>query len=216
MRKIPTVFERNEAGDVTPTVADGCRWVFREDLDVLGTFMWFGPWVMITRAGRLYHAVTLGPDDTRPAEFWETSKPNDDGEQTGWVLVPNEAASFVENFDPHWQAFGSNGRPGVYTVVGPGVAGNPHKLQTHSLRRLADTRLAYADMATKGGFDRLRMWLGSYQEHSAPIEAVGGELLDGFGGIVWKMYTNDGPDREHRALFAQLKATDFAKAPEDG
>lgn len=137
MRKIPTMFVRDWAGDrsrVTREVAPGCEWVV--DGYGVATVKLDGTCCLV-RNGKLYKRRELRADDPRPPDFDEAGRDDETGKTVGWMPVGDGPDDKY-----HREAWGNFGGcpDGTYELIGPKVQGNPereiiHKLVTHGSRR---------------------------------------------------------------------------------
>lgn len=158
MRKIPTLFVRDEAEIrfVTRAVNTGCEWVLAGE--GVATRKWDGTCVMLDEAGAWWARREVKPDKTPPAGYRLVQTDEATGKSVGWE--PLEQSSFVKF---HAEALGNSGavRPGTYELLGPKINRNPdgfieHVLMPHGWAPLSvrqDVEQAPRD------FDELRAWL---------------------------------------------------------
>ncbi len=125
MKKIPTLFQRNHAGDhlVRNEVNPECQWVL--DGEGVPTRKLDGSCCMI-RDGKLYKRREVCPGDNPPAD-WEAAAEQDEetGKRQGWVPV---GGSPEDRW--HLQAFRNlpHGTPDrTLELCGPKVQGNPER-----------------------------------------------------------------------------------------
>ncbi|MEV5575766.1 DUF5565 family protein [Spirillospora sp. NPDC052269] len=166
MRKIPTVFTRDWAGDpkhVTRFPDPDCAWVFAgqgvptRKFD--GTCARFDGELWWTR--REVRAGRTPPDGFVPIATDETT-----GKTVGWE--PAESSSFQKFLreaagDAVWE-------PGTYELIGPKVNGNPEGVDAHALVPHGEQRLIGVPL----DFDGLREWLLAH-----PYEGIVWHAADG-------------------------------------
>ncbi len=184
MKKIPTVFERDDKHQIAPRVTPGCEWV----LEGAGraTRKWDGT-ACLVQEGKLYARRTYRPRGIGLADegFIETGEAGD--AVIGWVPVVLEAPAFRWHREG-WLAFVNDDRvhhgDGTYELVGPKVQGNPEGFVSHQL-------VKHGSVTVPGfprTFDAMRDWF------LARIYA------DWIEGVVWHH-----PDGQ----MAKIKANDF-------
>jgi len=159
VRKIPTIFERdeNDRGRVTTRLV----------VDVEGakaTVKWDGTAVLHNPKDRMWYARhTLRRGKKEPWGWFPVSNPDPvTGKQEGWKLL-----RYAPEFQYHWEALGRlETEPlGTYELVGPKVQGDPYGLEHHIL--VPHGRDALLDVSVD--FDTLSFYL----------------LLTPIEGIVW-------------------------------
>lgn len=140
MKKIPTVFDRDWAGNrqILDEVAPGCEWVLRgegiptEKMDGMAT---------LVKDGRLYKRYELKKGKSAPSGFEPAQEPDHlTGETPGWVPVG------VGPEDKYFRmGLVNSGRlaDGTYELLGPKVQSNKYKmgdyiLERHGVRVLED------------------------------------------------------------------------------
>lgn len=223
MRKIPTLFERDwDSNDkhVIDIPTPGCAWVLKPEIETIATFKWNGSAVMATRAGTLYKRRSVKPGQERPREFWQTGDPDPEtGKAVGWVPADRDDPADAR----HWEAYDAfmasdqkGQRHGTFELVGPGVQGNPHKLEAVELKRHGDDTVPGVVEAAHHGYTGLLSWFLIPALGDGTVLLGDGSKVEGFEGIVFKTYPTNGPDREQRALYAKLKLSDFPKAADHG
>lgn len=149
MKKIPTLFVRDFAGDprlVTREVNPACQWVI--DGEGMPTRKFDGTCAMV-RAGKLYKRREIKPGQEIPADFELVGTDDETGKSVGWVPVGDgpEDRWFREAAKPE--------QDGTYELVGPKVQGDPemsfiHQFVPHGIWALWDC---------PSTFDDLRDWL---------------------------------------------------------
>lgn len=169
MKKIPSVFERDWAGDksrVLPKLTAGCEWVMRGE--GIPTRKWDGT-ACLLRAGVLYKRYDAKAGRTPPATFEPAQEEADPqtGHWPGWVLVGDGPED-----QWHVEALASAGllADGTYELVGPKVHGNPEHEPIHRLIRHGADGLTVGRVPAKDERD-LYANLASYLS-LAPIEGV--------------------------------------------
>ena len=133
MRKIPTLFDRDWAGDrsrVTDTPNPAADWVFRGEGVVTrkldGTSC-------LVRGGMLFRRRELKAGQPAPDSFVSEGTDSEAGKTVGWTPVgpgPEDAAH-REAFE-QLQGAGSVA-DGTYELLGPKVQGNPEGYAHHAL-----------------------------------------------------------------------------------
>lgn len=134
MEKIPTLFERDWAGDrsrVLPVVNPAAAWLL-EDQCARATRKRDGTAVRFQH-GRLWKRHTVRPGQAVPATFEPAGAADPDtGQQPGWVFVS-------EGPEDRWIRLAAvasiaDRREGqTYECCGPRVNGNPERLPAHAL-----------------------------------------------------------------------------------
>ena len=161
MKKIPSLFRRDHAGDRTvfDEIVPGCEWV--QAGEGVATVKWDGTCCLVD-GGRLFKRRTLRRGKTPPPGYVAATATDEvTGKQEGWVPVgdgPDDAY--------HREAW-SDGLPdGTYELVGPKVQGG-----------------------AEGDGEQHELWRhGSKILAAVPTDFVGlADFLDGGGieGIVW-------------------------------
>lgn len=155
MKKIPTMFERDWAGDKSRVVDKAhkdCGWVFAGE--GLATRKIDGTSCMV-RDGVLLKRREVRRGDGLPENFEVSTEDEETGKAIGWVPVG-------EGPEDRWhrEAFATAGacglRNGTYELVGPKVQGNPEGFSEHVLVSHEMTG-DYADVPRT--FEGLREWL---------------------------------------------------------
>ena len=154
MKKIPTLFERDWAGDksrVINQVHSGCEWVILGEGDA--TRKIDGTSCLI-REGHIYKRRELRKNDKIPPLFEQADFDAETGKKVGWVPcgIGSEDRWHMEAFEAAVAPLAD----GTYELIGPKVQGNPEKALTHQLvaHSLCET---YNDAPRT--FDGLRDWL---------------------------------------------------------
>lgn len=157
MKKIPTMFERDWAGDrsrVVDKIHRDCQWV--ADGEGVATRKIDGTSCLV-RGDKLYKRREVKPGDSLPLGFELSTFDEETGKNIGWIPVGDGP-------DDKWhrEAFhhGPEGllefADGTYELIGPKVQGNPEKVMEHVLVRHA-TLEQYPDCPRT--FDALKAWL---------------------------------------------------------
>ena len=136
MRKIPSIFERDWAGDrsrVVPVLVAGCEWILAGE--GTPTRKWDGTAVLV-RSGQLYKRYDAKPGRTPPADFepCEFERDKVTGHWPGWILLGNgpEDRWLREAYEA---SGGSTLTDGTYEAIGPKIGGNGERVDTHRLMR---------------------------------------------------------------------------------
>jgi hypothetical protein len=127
MQKIPTMFERDWAGDksrVLDVIHPGCEWVAAGE--GVATRKIDGTCCMV-RDGKLYKRREIRDGELIPEGFEHVEADAETGKVIGWVPVGDGPEDRW-----HRQAF-FNEDDGTYELVGPKIQGNPEKLPSHML-----------------------------------------------------------------------------------
>lgn len=185
MKKIPTIFDRDWAGNrqVIDTINPDAQWVF--DGEGWPTQKIDGTSCLI-RDKKLYKRYQIKKGRTPPPDFEASEDPDPiTGEQTGWVPVGDgpEDKYHREAYAERELTF-QDLSDGTYELIGPKVQGNPYKLSMHALEKHDDDMLCLTSVPKDLSFESLKAYL---TEHH--IE-----------GIVW--HSGDG-------RMAKLKRRDF-------
>lgn len=157
MKKIPTMFVRDWAGDrsrVTREITPGCEWVLAgegaatQKLD--GT-------CCLVRNGRLYKRRELKPGAARPADFEISGHDDETGKTVGWVPVSDGPDDRY-----HREAWRPELEDGTYELIGPKAQGNPERQALHTLVRHG--AIVFSEVPR--GFDELIAWFrnGTYRD----------------------------------------------------
>jgi hypothetical protein len=128
MQKIPTLFERDWAGDksrVIDKIHPGCEWVAAGE--GIATRKIDGTSCMV-RDGKLYKRRELRLQDCTPPDFEKISFDEETGKSVGWVPVGDGPEDKW-----HRAAFTGDLRNGTYELVGPKVQGNAEGFVEHVL-----------------------------------------------------------------------------------
>ena len=180
MNKIPTLFKRNDKGQVEP-LPNGpvAEHILSVPTFGVPTRKYDGTAIRIDAAGVLWKRYTVKHNKPVPRNFIPTGEPAPGtGKQPGWVRVN------LDNPDEKYlrEAIDTYGTPsqGTYELCGPKINGNPEGLCDHRLIPHGKELLG----ETPREFEGLRVWLSEN-----PIE-----------GIVW---WHDGQP------IAKLKGRDF-------
>lgn len=154
MRKIPTLFERDEDTNrkyVKNVVHPGCEWVLAGE--GVATRKYDGTCCMV-QGGQLFkrHEVKAGKE--APPLFTPLEHDEVTGKTVGWVPV----GSGKED-QWHREAFVPGTPDGTYELVGPKIQGNPEGFDNHTLVSHAEAE-ELPDAPRE--FDGLADWLRSH------------------------------------------------------
>jgi hypothetical protein len=192
MRKIPTVFVRDESDRryVTSTVSPGCEWVLAGE--GVATRKYDVTCVMFDERGWwARREVKAGKE--APECFVAVERDETTGKTVGWV--PMESSSFAKwhaealtNFRRRFGDGRGAGAFGTYELVGPKIQGNPDAFDEHWLVPHADAMVlrSIVDLDNPQALMEFARWAGE----------------QGWEGIVWHH-----PD----GRMAKLKARDIAR-----
>jgi len=184
MRKIPTLFVRDEATNrryVKNEVTPGCEWVLAGE--GIATRKYDGTCVAINEDGEWMARREVKAGKGAPENFVLIEHDDVTGKSVGWE--PAEQSGFYKWLqealgNPYERRYEDS-----YELCGPKVNGNPEKLDKHELIRHADAE----ELDAPRDFDGLATWLHSHS----------------FEGIVWHH-----PD----GRMVKLKKRDFPASTE--
>ena|SRR3990172_7611677 len=181
MKKIPTIFLRDDKMKMTRTPNPVCDWVFAGQGVALRKFD--GTCCLI-RDGKIYKRRQINQGDTIPDEFEFIDADPITGKQYGWM--PVNSLDSADRY--HIEAFSVIPallwRDGTYELCGPKVQGNPEGFLTHKLIHHSIDPEHYSNVPTD--YDNLKAWLAERD-----IE-----------GIVWHVFDGSG-------LMAKIKKSDY-------
>lgn len=152
MRKIPTIFVRDWAGDpgrVTPIPAPECGWVFAGE--GVATRKYDGT-ACLVEGGRLYRRETVRDGKPRPEGFilaeHEDGRDGNPGKDVGWSPVGDGPEDRW-----HREAFAAEPHlaDGTYELLGPKVQRNPERFAAHVLLRHTDAEAMLGIVRTYDG-----------------------------------------------------------------
>lgn len=129
MQKIPTMFERDWAGDksrVVDKIHPGCEWVAAGE--GIATRKIDGTSCLV-RDGKLYKRREVKEGDADPDNFELSTHDEETGKRIGWVPVGDGP-------EDKWHRVAFSGLEfsnGTYELVGPKVQGNPEGFTEHVL-----------------------------------------------------------------------------------
>lgn len=153
MKKIPTMFERDWAGDksrVLDKIHSGCEWVL--DGEGTATRKIDGTSCLV-RDGRIFKRRELRQGDAEPAGFELSDHDEETGKTIGWIPVGDGP-------EDKWHRLAFTTQPdlsnGTYELVGPKVQGNPENFTEHVL--VSHNRTGTHPDAPRT-FEGLRDWL---------------------------------------------------------
>lgn len=158
VKKIPTMFERDWAGDrsrVVDKIHPGCEWVAAGE----GNATWkLDGTCCLIRDGKLYKRQEIKGGQTPPPDFEEADFDEETGKRVGWRPVGEgpEDRWHREAFDAMVVVI-----DGTYELVGPKVQGNPEKFSSHELVPHTYERLGVTWDAPRT-FDGLKNWLAAH------------------------------------------------------
>lgn len=165
MRKIPTVFVRNDEDRryVLDEVTPGCEWVLAGE--GVPTRKYDGTCVLIRRDGmavKTFARREVKEGKEPPSNFVEVEHDPTTGKTVGWE--PAEQAGFAR-----WiaEAIQGDEAPGTYELCGPKVNGNPEQFANHVLVRhgLVELDNAPRDFATLRDYLQLHTFEGIVWHH---------------------------------------------------
>lgn len=144
MNKIPTIFERDWAGDrsrVTGQPVPGTGWVFAGE--GVATRKYDGTSCMIDDDGKFWKRHEVRPGKAIPLGFIDAEAPDPKTEKrVGWVPVGDgpEDKWHRQAYDNLSMSTPMIDRitPGTYELLGPKIQGNPEGFDQHVLLRHAD------------------------------------------------------------------------------
>jgi hypothetical protein len=186
MRKIPTVFERDEETQrrfVKNEVNPAAKWVL--DGEGIATRKYDGTCVMFDGTG-WWVRREVKPGKDAPANFLPMETDETTGKTVGWELAHHSGFSkFLDEALATWDMTSPN-KQGTYELCGPRINQNPEGFDHHVLIPHGQTILAMAPAGTGRTFHNLRSFLSTID----------------YEGIVWHH-----PD----GRMAKLKKRDFPK-----
>lgn len=151
MRKIPSLFARNYAGNrqVYNHVTPGCEWVINGE--GVATKKYDGTCCMVAE-GVLYKRLTLKPGRRAPDNFIFCEVDLVTGKKFGWATLAEPPADKW-----HWEAlkYSLLETDGTYELCGPKVQGNAESLSAHVLFKHGEHPLTDAPRT----FDELKAYL---------------------------------------------------------
>lgn len=161
MNKIPTMFERDWAGDksrVIDKIHAGCEWVAAGE--GIATRKIDGTSCLV-RDGRLYKRREVRHGDPLPPDFELSTHDHETGKVVGWVPV-------ADGPEDRWHREAFAKQPdlenGTYELVGPKIQGNTDSFTENVLVSHSNTGLHPDAPRT---FEGLREWL-----HGLDIEGI--------------------------------------------
>lgn len=146
MQKVPSLFERDWAGDknrVLPIVVAECAWVMKHKC--LATRKYDGTAAMV-RGGLLFKRYDAKHGKTPPPGFEPCQEPDTvTGHWPGWVPVrPDNPA------DRWFYAAPLPDEDGTYELIGPKIGGNPEGFAEHTFKRHGGVVLEVPDRSFDG------------------------------------------------------------------
>lgn len=146
MRKIPTLFERDqETRLVTDIVTPGCEWVFEDSNNVIATRKWDGTACMV-KNNEIWKRYDCKKGKNPPpgfipsqppdiiTEHWpgwvkcDHNNPEDQYHFEGLLSLYKKEFDFIANYDPFIHLLS-----GTYELIGEKIHGNPEKIKGHDL-----------------------------------------------------------------------------------
>jgi len=141
MKKIPTIFQRNEDYLVTNNINPICAWVFEGQGKAYRK--WQGMAAMI-RGQKYYRRSIIKKNQKIPSTFILLDYDNRTGKSFGWLPVNiNNQSDIYYN-----EAYDPNLPSGTYELIGPNVIGNKEKfyhniLMSHKAERIHNLNRTY-------------------------------------------------------------------------
>lgn len=150
MRKIPTLFERNDEDRryVTELVTPGCEWVLRGEGQA--TRKYDGTCILVDDSGQAWARREVKAGATPPPNFALVEHDATTGKDFGWE--PADQSGFAK-FIAEAMHDGLDG--GTYELIGPKIQGNPEGAPAHQLVR--HEHAEHVDVPLT--FSGLRDWL---------------------------------------------------------
>ncbi len=135
MEKIPTLFERDWAGDrsrVLDAVVPGCEWVLAGE--GVATRKYDGTCCLV-RDRRLYKRHEVREGKSTPEGFEKVEADEATGKVIGWIPVGDGPEDKWHR--QAWEVDGGALPDGTYELLGPKIQGNPERFPSHELLRHA-------------------------------------------------------------------------------
>lgn len=132
MRKIPTIFERDDATNrryVTDKMLPECVWVLEPG--AIPTRKYDGTCVLVDESHVLWARREVRPDGIMPPNFTAVEHDSATGKTVGWE--PAEQSGFARYIEEASDA--ECLPPGTYELCGPKINRNPEGLDSHRLLR---------------------------------------------------------------------------------
>ncbi len=200
MKKIPTLFQRQDSGRyVIDQVTPGCEWVLEGQGVALRKFDGVcvkrdesGEW-WARRTVNNYSDPLAAPTDCVLEEMDTTT-----GKAFGWV--PSEMSSFHEVLGEVLDnGYSPTHGPGTYELMGPTINGNPEKLDWPALVKHSHAPRVWPLVGKPPyTFAWLREFMLTGTTHTFPLHAE---------GVVWYHASGDG-------RMVKLKRRDFPQPPQ--
>lgn len=197
MRKIPTLFLRNDPDDphhVTADVNPAAAWVLLADpSDVVATRKYDGTCVMLDDDAHWWARREVKPGKAEPVGWVLADVDEVTGKRMGWVPIEpgwNFYTMFREAIEGSVSVF----PPGTYELIGPKLQGNPENYGRHALIA-HDT----AEVIEHGGRRLMVDCIAPYRQ----LHDIMTDPHFTFEGIVW--HHRDG-------RMAKLKRKDFRRS----
>ena len=153
MKKIPTMFERDWAGDksrVLNKIHPGCEWVLAGE--GIATRKIDGTSCLV-REGKLYKRREIRAGEPAPPDFELSDQDEETGKSIGWLPV-------TDGPEDRWhrEAFAAEEArilDGTYELIGPKIQGNPERAEKNMLVSHEATGELPSAPRT---FDELKKW----------------------------------------------------------
>lgn len=142
MRKIPTLFVRDEAdrSKVTDQVTPGCEWVLTGE--GVATRKYDGTCVLLDQFGHWWGRREVKPGKKMPPHYWAVETDEVTHKIVGWEPIEQSSfAKFHAEAVEHWDNPVTPHQPGTYELCGPKINGNPEGFDQHVLVRHADAEV---------------------------------------------------------------------------
>jgi hypothetical protein len=196
MRKIPTLFLRNDPSDphhVTSAVNPAAMWVLTSaPLDVVATRKYDGTCVMLDDDAQWWARREVKPGKAEPVGWVLADVDEVTGKRMGWIPI-EPGWNFYTMFRDAIEGSTSVFTPGTYELIGPKIQGNPEGYERHALIA-HDT----AEVIEYGGYRLVVNDVSPY----CHLRAIMADPGFTFEGIVW--HHRDG-------RMAKLKRKDFRR-----
>lgn len=150
MKKIPTVFKRNQENlkEIINEPHPDCLWVFAGE--GVATRKYDGTCVKIEK-GNYFKRREVRPGKKIPDSFFEEDFDKNTGKRFGWVPIDPE----LKENKWHMEAYNKNLPDGTYELVGPKIQGNPEAYDKHVLIRHSEAEIFDVPRTLEG----IRNWI---------------------------------------------------------
>lgn len=157
MKKIPTIFERDWAGDksrVVNVINPVAQWVF--DGEGVATRKIDGTCAMM-RDNRMFKRRELRNGEAEPIGFEIADHDNETGKTVGWVPVGDGPE---DKYHREARDRRASWPDGTYELVGPKIQGNPEEFEFHTLVPHGSPMSAAGPLAgVPREYEALRQWM---------------------------------------------------------